>query len=248
MPARAPVDLLMPVRITLALALGGCLVAALWLGRTWPALSPAHVLDVLGAIHDLGPAGWALTAGLQVLVAASGILPASVVGLAAGALYGVAPGFLLSAASLMAGAVIAFQLGRSLLRPWLQGYLQRRPRLRNLDRMVGERGWVLIALLRVSPVMPFAPTSYALGLSAVSLRDYAVGTLASLPALLGYVCLGALGRASFVAGVEGASALRWVLIALGLVSSAALAVQVGRLLALALRVPGCAEPDMLSPE
>jgi hypothetical protein len=38
--------------------------------------------------------------------------------------------------------------------------------------------------------MPFVATSYLLGLSAISLRDYMLGTLAALPALLGYVSLG----------------------------------------------------------
>ena len=35
--------------------------------------------------------------------------------------------------------------------------------------------------------MPFVATSYLLGLSAISLRDYMLGILAALPALLGYV-------------------------------------------------------------
>jgi len=38
--------------------------------------------------------------------------------------------------------------------------------------------------------MPFVATSYLLGLSAISLRDYMLGILAALPALLGYVSLG----------------------------------------------------------
>jgi uncharacterized membrane protein YdjX (TVP38/TMEM64 family) len=39
-------------------------------------------------------------------------------------------------------------------------------------------------------LMPFVATSYLLGLSAISLRDYMLGILAALPALLGYVLLG----------------------------------------------------------
>jgi uncharacterized membrane protein YdjX (TVP38/TMEM64 family) len=236
------------VRALVAASIGVLLVGAIWLGRTWPELTPTHVLDALRSLGDLGAIGWAAVAALQVFVAVSGILPASVVGLTAGAVYGVTAGFLLSAVTLMLGAVIAFLLGRSLLRPWLQRLLQRRPRLGNLDRLAARRGWVLIALLRVSPVMPFALTSYALGLSAISLRDYALGTLASLPALLGYVCLGALGRAGLAAGVEGASMLRWALVALGSAGGAALALQIGRIIALALRTPAGLDPEVLRPD
>jgi uncharacterized membrane protein YdjX (TVP38/TMEM64 family) len=63
----------------------------------------------------------------------------------------------------------------------------RRPRLRNLDALIGRDGWKLVCLLRISPVMPFSATSFALGLSSIGLCDYIVGTLASFPALSGYV-------------------------------------------------------------
>jgi hypothetical protein len=43
---------------------------------------------------------------------------------------------------------------------------------------------------------PFVAASYLLGLAAISLRDYMLGTLAALPALLLYVSLGAFARAS----------------------------------------------------
>jgi hypothetical protein len=47
--------------------------------------------------------------------------------------------------------------------------------------------------------MPFVATSDLLGLSAISLRDYMLGTLAALPALLGYVSLGAFAGAGLSA-------------------------------------------------
>ena len=52
--------------------------------------------------------------------------------------------------------------------------------------------------------MPFVATSYLLGLSAISLRDYMLGTLAALPALLGYVSLGAFSRAGVSASTGAA--------------------------------------------
>ena len=76
--------------------------------------------------------------------------------------------------------------GRALLRGRGSGFLARSRWAATLDRSVAAEGWRLVCLMRLSPVMPFAPTSYALSLSSVRLADYLIGTLAALPALLAW--------------------------------------------------------------
>ena len=61
-----------------------------------------------------------------------------------------------------------------------------------MEQALARDGWKLVCLIRISPVMPFAVTSYALGLSSVRFRAYVLGTLASLPPLLAYVLAGRL--------------------------------------------------------
>ena len=73
--------------------------------------------------------------------------------------------------------------------------------------MLAQDGWRIVCLLRVSPVMPFAATSYVLGMSAVGIQAYVLGTLASLPALLGYVYIGTLAEAGLSAVDDGRRAL-----------------------------------------
>jgi uncharacterized membrane protein YdjX (TVP38/TMEM64 family) len=165
---------------------------------------------------------------MQVLVAVSGILPASLLGVGAGAIYGLVPGFLLAAASTLAGALLSFFLGRSLFRAAVERLASRRPRLRNLDARIAQDGWKLVCLLRISPIMPFSATSIALGLSAVGLRDYAIGTLASLPALCGYVFIGTLADTSLAAWATGASPIRWVLLGTGGLATLILIVRFGQ--------------------
>jgi uncharacterized membrane protein YdjX (TVP38/TMEM64 family) len=185
-----------------------------------------------GAILALGPGGWLVFALLQALVALVGVVPASLLGIAAGAVYGIALGFALSASGVMAGALGAFWLARSFARPLIAALLS--ARLARLDAALAEESLRLVCLLRVSPVLPFSITSYALGLSGVSTRAYIIGTLASLPALLGYVAIGALGAAGVgaarfgAAHVGGASAIRDVLLAVGVVATALLAVHLAR--------------------
>jgi uncharacterized membrane protein YdjX (TVP38/TMEM64 family) len=172
------------------------LVGMIVLGMVVAWVSPERLADaaetLMHVVRGLGVRGALVFAILQISVAVSGILPASLLGVAAGAIYGLVPGFLLAAASTLAGAVLSFFLGRSLFRSTVERLSVRRPRLRDLDAQIARDGWKLVCLLRVSSIMPFSATSLALGLSAVGLRYYAIGTLASLPALCGYVFIGTL--------------------------------------------------------
>jgi uncharacterized membrane protein YdjX (TVP38/TMEM64 family) len=196
---------------------------------------------MLYTLNHLGTVGWIAFAAIQVLVALSGVLPASLVGIAAGAVYSVPLGFALAAVSTMAGALLAFAISRSLFRDWIEQAMRARPRLRNLDLLIGRESWRFVCLLRISPVMPFAATSYTLGLSSVSLGAYMLGTLASLPALLGYVCLGRLAQAGLAAGASGASPLRWALLGVGVLATVLLTLRLGRILARAGLLAGRGE-------
>jgi uncharacterized membrane protein YdjX (TVP38/TMEM64 family) len=181
--------------------------------------------NLLAATERRGVAGWAVMVLAQTAVAMCGLLPASMLGLAAGAIYGPALGFALSSAGVLAGAMLAFVISRSLFRPLVERLLRRR-RLRDLDSAIAADGWKLACLLRASPIMPFAITSYALGLSSITLRDYWFGTVASLPALFGYVLTGALTRAELSAA-SGDGLMRGILLTIGGVATVLLTLQIG---------------------
>ena len=127
----------------------------------------------------------------------------------------------------MAGALVAFFLSRSLFRPTVERLIATRPRLRNFDTLIAQDGLRLVCLLRISPVMPFSVASYMLGLSSIDLRTYTIGTLASLPALCGYVFIGTLADASLSAWMTGADPLRWILLGIGGAATLVLTVRFG---------------------
>ena len=137
---------------------------------------------------------WLVFAIAQTVASASGVLPASVIAMMAGAALGFAPGLALSITSTMFGGWLAFKVSRSALRNRISRWLEDNPAMARLDDAMNSEGWLMVALLRISPVMPFALTSYGLGLTRISQRDFLLGTLASLPALTGYVAIGAIGR------------------------------------------------------
>jgi uncharacterized membrane protein YdjX (TVP38/TMEM64 family) len=130
----------------------------------------------------------------------------------------------------MTGAVIAFLLSRSLLRPFVERKLSGAPHLSNLDGQIRNQGWRFVCALRLSPIAPFAATSYALGLSSIALGEYLAGTLASLPSLLVYVLAGAAVKTGASAWSGGEKSMRIALLVFGALSMAILVVQATRAL------------------
>lgn len=225
------------------------LVGLILLGMLAAWVSPERVIGaaerLMHVVRGLGVRGAVVFAIVQILVAVSGVLPASLLGMAAGAIYGLVSGFLLAAASTLAGALLSFFFSRSLFRAAVERLAIRRPRLRNLDARIARDGWKLVCLLRVSPIMPFSATSLALGLSAVGLRDYAIGTLASLPALWGYVFIGTLADTSLSAWATGASTVRLVLLGVGGLATLVLVLRLGQIaMKLGLASQATDDPDL----
>ena len=89
--------------------------------------------------------------------------------------------------------MISFALGRTLFREHVKKHFGRDPRMRKLDRAVRDRGLLVVMLLRLSPLFPFAPVNYMLAVTGVRRRAYIVGTaLGLLPNTLVMVYLGSV--------------------------------------------------------
>jgi uncharacterized membrane protein YdjX (TVP38/TMEM64 family) len=211
--------------------------------RVWPqSISgiDTGITDMLRLLSGLGWLGFLL---VQVMVTISGFLPASLVAVSAGAAYGVALGFASASISTLTGAAVAFLLSRSLLRPFIERKILGRPRLSGLDGQIKSQGWRLVCLLRLSPVMPFAATSYALGLSSIALGEYLIGTLASLPPLLAYVLTGAFVKTGVSAWSHGEHSIRLVLVGTGTLAMVVLAIQAARMLRRIVMAPNATPPS-----
>jgi len=226
---------------------GGLLLAAALLGVVatwlWPTQLAALFTAASAMARGAGPLGLAGAALVQVLIALCGILPASMGAVATGVAFGSVTGFLLSGPATLAGAILAFLLSRSLFRPLIARTLAGHPRMEALDEAVARDGWRLVFLLRISPVMPFAVTSYALGLTALRFWPYVLGTLASLPALLGYVILGDLTGRGVADAVSGqARPLHWALLAAAIIATALLTLHLGRIIQRIMKIPATSLP------
>ena len=91
-----------------------------------------------------------------------------------GASFGVVGGTVLCWTAGTLSAVIAFQVGRTVLSDFIQSKLAGQPRLKALDRAFRQDGTRVVALLRLSPIFPFAAASYLYGGTSVGLAEYSV--------------------------------------------------------------------------
>ena len=100
------------------------------------------------------------------------------------------------------GAALAFVIARYLARDSVARWVRRSPRFEAIDRAIGEEGWKIVALLRLSPAVPFNLQNYLYGLTKIRFWPCVLTSWAAmLPGTLMYVYLGVVGRA----GLEAAS-------------------------------------------
>jgi uncharacterized membrane protein YdjX (TVP38/TMEM64 family) len=191
-------------------ALGLAVLVALALGgREVVSLLPrfAEWVDSLGA-------SGVVIFGLGYIVAVVAFVPASLLTLAAGAIFGVPLGTAVVFLSASVGACAAFAVARYVAREAVERKVESSPRFAAIDRAVASEGLKITTLLRLSPVFPFNLLNYALGLTRVRFSHYALACFGMLPGTFLYVYLGAVaGDLATIAAGEGgpdADARRWI--------------------------------------
>jgi VTT domain len=80
------------------------------------------------------------------------------------------PSFPLLLATLGAGA--AFLLGRFLVRDWVAEKVKNNAIFHSVDLAIGRQGWLIVLLIRLSPVIPFNLINYALALTRIPFLVY----------------------------------------------------------------------------
>jgi uncharacterized membrane protein YdjX (TVP38/TMEM64 family) len=145
-------------------------------------------------IAGLGAAGLALYAAAHIGVTIL-MLPAVLMTIGAGFLFGLWTGAAVALAGATVGASLAFLIARYLARDRVARSAARDPRFAALDRAIGDKGWRIVFLLRMSAVVPFVLSNYVYGLTAIRFWPYVAASAAGLiPLTLLWVALGAAAR------------------------------------------------------
>ncbi|HEY6929402.1 MAG TPA: VTT domain-containing protein [Thermoanaerobaculia bacterium] len=178
-------------------------------------------------VASMGSTGL-LVYGAVYIAAVLLFVPGIVLTLGAGFLFGFVRGCLLVSAASTIAAALAFLIARHLARARIERWARGRPEFEAIDRAVGDNGWKIVALLRLSPLVPFSLSNYFYGLTSVRFVPYVLTSwLAMLPATLVYVSLGAAGR-SVGTGTHRTPA-EWTLLAAGLAATVAVTITVTRI-------------------
>ncbi len=187
--------------------------------------------NLLQWIQDLGTIGY-LIFTLVYILSAVFLIPASILTLGGGAIFGVVTGSILVSVASMLGAILAFLIGRYFARGWVSKQIEKYPRFQIVDEAVAKEGWKIVGLTRLSPVFPFVILNYAFGITQVSLKDYITASwIGMLPGTIMYVYIGSLvgNIATLGAGEREKTSLEWALYGVGLIATVLVTVYITKL-------------------
>lgn len=166
-----------------------------------------HLAALEAWVVSIGPWGMVAFVGLFVL-GTSLLLPESLLGIAAGALFGLWWGTLVAVVGGFLAGAVQFGLAHWLLRARIERALAARPSFAAIARAVRQDEVRLQILLRLTPLNP-AITSYLLGAAGVRFRGFLAACLALVPNLFVEVYLGYAGKHAvhLAGGHEGMASL-----------------------------------------
>ena len=191
-------------------------------------------------IRQLGIAGAFIFIDVYALAAVL-FLPGAIFTIAAGLVYGIVGGTAVALAGATLGAALAFLVARHVLRARIEKLAEKNKRFGVIDEAIGEQGWKIVGLLRLSPVIPFNVSNYLYGITSIGFWPYLIASaLGMLPATVLYVYLGVIGQAGLGGGKKGYSPLEWAFLGLGLLATIAVTVLVSRVAQRALKKAGAA--------
>jgi len=132
--------------------------------------------------------------GAHVLTTALG-LPASVLVITGGAVFGLVWGTIWSVIGATLGAIAAFFMARHLFHDLLEQRFRRNKMLAQCNEMVcSQNALQYVLIVRFAPISPFTIMNFLFGLTAMKLKPYALGTfLGIIPGTLAYTWLGVTG-------------------------------------------------------
>jgi uncharacterized membrane protein YdjX (TVP38/TMEM64 family)/membrane-associated phospholipid phosphatase len=206
--------------IALGLAIGASLAVAMLLPiDDWSARFQAWLED-MGLVQAL------LVFTAIYVVGSALMLPGWFFPIAAGVVFGVKWGLPVTLVAATLSCVVPFLITRHVLRGVVERRARRHEGFKSVDEAVRKEPWKVVALLRMSPILPSPMKSYFLGLTCVDVFTYAWASLVGmLPGLALKVYLGAAGRDA-LSGEN--STMKWVVLGVGVAATIGVAIVTSR--------------------
>jgi uncharacterized membrane protein YdjX (TVP38/TMEM64 family) len=194
------------------IAVCAAVLAALFFASRFIDLS-GWLRESLAWIRGLG--AWApITFIVIYIVSCVLAIPASILTLGGGFLFGFGWGVVYVLSGAIAGAVASFLVGRYLARDWVARRIESNAKFKAVDEAIAREGWRIVLLARLAPIFPYAVLNYGFALTRVSFGHYALATAVGIvPAMFAFVYFGSLATdlANLNQGVKSAPWLKWAI-------------------------------------
>ena len=193
--------------------------------------------NALQWINSLGAIGGIVFIGIYI-IATLAFLPAALLTLGAGVIFGVIWGSIYVFIGATLGAIAAFLVGRYLAQGWVKEKISSYKKFAIIDKAVSKEGLKIVLLVRLSPLFPFNLLNYAFGITSVSFQDYLIGSVGMIPGTIMYVYFGSLvGDIALIGSKNqpGNIILHWVIQIMGLIATIAVTVYVTKIAKKALK-------------
>ncbi|KMT06126.1 hypothetical protein BVRB_7g162970 [Beta vulgaris subsp. vulgaris] len=181
--------------------------------------------------EDLGPWGPVVLAIAYVPLTVLAV-PASVLTLGGGYLFGLPLGFIADSVGATIGATAAFLLGRTIGKTYVMSKLKNYPRFQAVAIAIQKSGFKIVLLLRLVPLLPFNMLNYLLSVTPINLGAYILATwLGMMPITFAFVYVGTTLKdlSDVTHGWSEVSTARLVFIGLGLVVSVVLIMSITKI-------------------
>ncbi|MEP0868790.1 TVP38/TMEM64 family protein [Trichocoleus desertorum AS-A10] len=144
-------------------------------------------------LRTLGPWSIPMFIAVYVLMTLAG-LPNALLMLGSGTLFGFSKGVLYASIADILGATACYVVGKTIARKQIKKWLAKNPKFLEIDKAIARKGWKIILLTRLSPVLPSSVLNYGFSCTKVKFRDYFIFTwIGMLPVIAFYVYLGSFG-------------------------------------------------------
>ena len=194
--------------------------------------NPQEILrNALVWVDSIGSLG-AIAFIVLYILATVAFVPGSILTLGAGVVFGVFFGSLYVFIGATLGAIAAFLVGRYLVRDWVAQKIAGNQKFTAIDQAVGQEGFKIVLLTRLSPIFPFFLLNYAYGITGVSLKDYAIASVGMIPGTIMFVYIGSLAGNLATLGTQTPMvnpALEWTIRIIGFIATVAVTFYVTKL-------------------
>ena len=203
-------------------------LALITLGAAWYFLPVKDWVKTFNAwVEQRGAWGYVIFIAAYA-VATVFFFPGSLMTIGAGLAFGLWRGFAVVSAGATLGAALAFLIARYFVRAKVEAKAKDNPKFAAMDEAIGKEGWKMVALLRLSPLLPFNLSNYLYGVTKIGFWPYlAASWVGMLPGTFLYVYLGAAGKEA--SGGSGGGPWKWVLFGAGLVATVIVTIWISRL-------------------